>query len=269
MPPQRTASLKRVSSTFNNMKPTADIIDKIRKCLNLANGLNATPGEMEAAMAKAKELAMRHSIELASINMEQGKSVSDGDTISKDSTLRTRSKYQQPYHRWMIGALQEVFGVTIIKSIFHETNGVRITAIHVIGDATDVEITKVMFPYLEKIFPRILSAAVSKGSLRYSAADTNGCYRGLYEGIVTANKREVEKLNQTDKSLWGMVVFDRSKAIEKVVKEAFPGVMHHRSRAQKANMTAFAYGRAEGEKINLRQVSQAPQPKVKINSLLK
>jgi hypothetical protein len=67
------------------------VVDKIRKCLNLANGKNATQGEMENAMAKAKEIALRHNIELASINLSEGRNASAGMEIGKEAA-HTQSK---------------------------------------------------------------------------------------------------------------------------------------------------------------------------------
>ena len=48
------------------------IIEKIRKVLALANGKNAYEGEMITALAKAKEMAMRHGIDLATIDINKG-----------------------------------------------------------------------------------------------------------------------------------------------------------------------------------------------------
>ncbi len=66
------------------------ILEKLKKILRLAANEAATPGEVEAAMARAKEIAMQHNIDLAmvdhtdpntkakSIEVEKGEVAIDG-----------------------------------------------------------------------------------------------------------------------------------------------------------------------------------------------
>src|SRR6266545_1551430 len=95
------------------MKPTDEIVNKIRKCLALANGLNATQGEMETAMGKAKEIAMRYNIDITNVSMTDPTS-QGGMEIEEDRSLKIRSQYQQPYHKWIFHILEEVFEIRIL-----------------------------------------------------------------------------------------------------------------------------------------------------------
>jgi hypothetical protein len=63
----------------------ARIADKLRKLLTLA-GNNPSPEEAAAAFAKAQEMATRHRIELASLNMEDADSQMVHETIETSST---------------------------------------------------------------------------------------------------------------------------------------------------------------------------------------
>ena len=226
------------------MKPTDEIVERIRKCLALANGRNATPGEMEAAMGKAKEIAMRYQIDIASIDMKAGKSA--GASLNIDKTqLRVRSKNQQQYHRWIYGVLREVFGIRVI------TQG---PLIYFIGEATDVTISKELFPWLEEVFWSTFMRGVKSGLLeQYRAADRNGCYCGLYQGIIRNNEREEEKLNTTDKACMALIVIDKTALIEKRVEQEFPEMRKSKKRSLQMSSRSHAHGYATGIKTTLRQ----------------
>lgn len=235
------------------MKPTEEIVEKIRKCLALANGLNATQGEMEVAMAKAKEIAIRHNIDIASIGLDDP-NAKGGIDITTDKTLRTRSEYEQPYHRWIFNVLEEVFGVKVVRMIRRDYNGIRISCIVLIGDTVDVAIAKEIFPWLEKVFPRTLSRLVHARKLTYCAADTNGCYYGFYRGIVEANKREEEKLTKKEASSMALVVRKKEDLIQTELEEQFPHAKVRSTRHKEMNGEAFHYGKAEGSRIKLNQL---------------
>ena len=240
------------------------VIEKIKKILKLANGAGASQGEIEAAMAKAKEVAMRYNIDLASVDVGSEDELKASMSVEKDSSLRTRSKYKQPYHDWLFAVLEGVFSVKIIQTVHNEYNGKRISALHIIGETVDVAICKEVYPWLEKVFPRTLSKAVSQGILTYSAADTNGCYSGLYSGIIEVNRQEEEKLEVEDKNRYALVVKQKDELVQEKLQEEFPHLKYNKARARQYNPFAADYGRREGRKINLNQVG-AGSPASRLN----
>jgi hypothetical protein len=245
------------------MKSADEIIEKIRKCLALANGRNSTQGEMEAAMGRAKEIAMRHGIELGSLKMEDGLSKKTVDIVN-DGTTTTKTKFRQPYHRWICSALENIFGVRTIHVVTRSSAGVRILKLHIIGDPMDVEICKVLFPWLEKAFPAIFWNAVRMGHLGNCAAHANGCYQGIALGLRITNEREEEKLSSEDKNTWAMVVRNKSNAVQNKVSLDFPKLESKRARVRQSSEQARQYGRKKGEQINLRQMGNAPGKMVRI-----
>lgn len=232
------------------MKPSDEIVEKLRKILTLAGDRAAQPGEVEAAMAKARELAIRHSIDLASIEVGGNEKANGSINVERDSSLTIRSKYQQPYHRWVYAVLQDVFEVRVILSSHSTSGGTVVSRIHIVGETVDIAIAVAVFPYLEKVFPAILSKAVSSGILTYKAADMNGCYRGIYMGIREANEREKAKLNVEEKQCYALVVRNKETAM----KELFLLLQKARKSSLKMDMHAMAHGYHEGKKINLRQI---------------
>jgi len=251
------------------MKVSDEIIEKLTKILRLATDRAAQPGEVEAAMAKAREMAMRHSIDLASVNLNPDTKVEGGIQVEKNSTLKTRSKYKQPYHYWVFAVLQEVFEVKVIISECSDYNGGKvISAIHIIGEALDVAIACAIYPFLEKVFPATLSRAVSAGTLTYCAAHTNGCYRGIHWGIIEANRREREKFKPEEQQTLAMVVRKKEEVVQAAMHEMFPAIKKREEleakkkeegkekKARRVQMSweAVSYGHQEGKKINLKQV---------------
>ena len=236
------------------MKADSAVIEKIRKMLALAGDKAASKGEIENAMAKAKEIAMRHAIDIASIIPKNGNKATVHD-IQKDSTLKTRSVREQPYHRYVYNVIMEVFEIDLVRSGHKDCYGDWVTtAIHLIGDPTDIEIVKVIFPWLESIFPRTLSRLVKKHELTARAADANGFFLGMAQGIVEANKREEEKLSEEDKQTYALVVVGKQEAIQKAKEELFPKLNKPKSNRRAHNGFAIALGQEEGRKVNLNQV---------------
>lgn len=88
------------------MNASNDVIEKLKKVLNLATR-GATEGEMEAAWKRAKEIAMRYNIDLASVDVSDSKSTSKKKAEAGKFSIR--SKYEQPYHRWVNFVLEECF----------------------------------------------------------------------------------------------------------------------------------------------------------------
>lgn len=230
-----------------------EILDKLKKILTLAADKGAQPGEVEAAIARAKALAIRHSIDLASVDLTQDEKSASAIEVGKDE-VEIRSKYQQPYHPHVIWVLEAVFGVSIITHGFSSYGGKVVSRIVIIGEVIDVAIAKAVFPYLEKVFPATLSKAVSAGILTYCAAHTNGCYFGLRQGIIAANKREEEKLSKDDASKYALILVDKKALVQSAVEEEYPDLKSKAAREKQMNWVAAVYGKREGEKINLRQV---------------
>jgi len=218
------------------------VIEKIRKCLALSHG-NASQGEMEAAMGKAKELAMKHGIELASIDMAAGRSAGSSIEIDR-ADVQIKTSAQKPYHTWIYRVLRQCFGVQVIISG---------TEAIFIGEATDVAICRELFPYLEKVFPSTYYHAEKNGMVS-CAANKNGVFRGLCDGIIEVNKREEAKLTPKEASCWALIVVNKDALIEKRVEKEFPVLIYRKARAQQVSNSAYAFGRAKGQQIRLNQV---------------
>jgi len=239
------------------MKVSDEIVERIRKCLALANGLNATPGEIETALMKAKKIAMRYSIDLSSIGVDEEEKATGDLEVTQDKELKTRSKFRQPYHDWILTTLRAVFGVRPITVGHNTYNGFLVIRFILVGAGVDVAIAKEVFFFLEKFFPKTLNRAIKEGKLRECAAHINGYYNGLYKGIVEANRREEAALPPEDSSKWALVVRNKSDAIDLFIRGNHPNLKTPKYRAREYSDRAASLGYQEGRKINLHQIKSA------------
>ncbi len=237
------------------MKATDDIIEKLTKLLTLADpSRGGTPAEIELAMAKAKELAMRHSLDLAAIQAEKKDEKGIKVDVQTDQSLKIRTRFEQQYHSPIFSVLQHVFEVRVITSRWRCGPDTVIGAIYLVGEATDVAIAKEIFKWLETLFPKAFSAW-KKERLPIGPEWTlrNGFYAGLASGICKANKRAEEQLTKQENECYGLILRSKKEAVDAKVAEEFPNLKTpHRHRQMDGR--SFAAGQEKGEKIKLNRL---------------
>jgi hypothetical protein len=232
-----------------------EVIEKIRKILVLANNEGATEGEVKAAMAQAKKIAMRHAIDIATVDLDDKTTIKAGVAVARDNSVKIHCKYERPYHRYIFSTLMNVFGTMIIpRSIVRNRSNREILYVNIVGETTDVEICKVLIPWLEKVFPDTFNRYCKENGYPKTAAMANGCYSGLMTGIQEANIEIVESLAQDEKEIWAVAVVDKEKAIDDFVAEEFPNLETRKSKAVKFSHQAEQFGYSKGKEINLGQV---------------
>lgn len=233
-----------------------EIIEKLQKIMALATG-GATQGEMEAAMGRAKELALKYGIELATLPArEQNRSQLALD-VENNSGLKLSTRYEHPYHTWVLQTLGKAFGVKLILSRNRIGSHPYLHTIWLIGEKTDVAMVIALFPWLEGLFPKLYGKAVKEGRLPKNFAAANGFYFGLYSGIVSNNKRQEDALTGSDKTNWALVVRSKEEQIAETVALAFPELKEAKASHKKYNGQAINQGVIQGSKIKLGQIPGA------------
>lgn len=233
------------------------IIEKIRKCLALGNHASASQGEAQAALARAREIAMKHDIDLASIELEDPKAAPAVTEVKQDESQNIRSKFIQPYHKYVFSLLRKCFGVHVIQCRRPEYNGTVMVRLTFIGTPTDIAVAKEIMPFLESVFPKIFNRAVREGRLSERRADLNGCYEGIYYGILQENRRQEDALTPQQGQTWAVVVRHKEDAIEQFLKEQFPHLKEIKNREKQTSRHARNLGYEAGRKIKL---GQLPSP---------
>jgi len=245
------------------MKIDPEVLSKLTKILRLAGDKAAMPGEVEAAMARARAIAVEHNIELSAIDLNDNTKTKEAFQVVRDS-VKPCTATPRRYHRWVYRVIKQVFDVHVVLSTDSgpkASSRKRVSQVHLIGDPLDVAIVKEIFPFLEKSFAAIYSRAVSSGLLQDNAADANGCWAGVYTGILETNKREEEQAVKSATGITGnqyaLVLRKKEELIEAAAEKFFPNAKAGPARSQQRSVIAQAYGHAEGRKINLRQVGQS------------
>lgn len=235
-----------------------EVIDKLSKILALANDPAATTGEMEAALGKAKELALRYGVSLASVPTGRESKKGPALKVETNTSLVPKTRFKHAYHDPIFSVLIQVFGVRILltKHREHSSTHVSISNIYIIGEETDVALALVVYPWLERLFPRLFTTAIRDGEVAdRNRPAQNGFFWGLARGLIAVNKREEQKLNKEDSACWALVVRSKTDLIDQYMKEQFPKMKEARNTRLDLDDEAAMYGRAVGEKINLRQTT--------------
>jgi hypothetical protein len=237
------------------MKTSDEVIETLRKVLNLAHGMNATQGEVEAAMARAKEIAMRYNIDLATVQI--GQKDKSAFSIETDKTqVKIRSQHPQKYHDWIARTLMRCFDIHVIYLGRKGAAGIVF-----IGEKTDVAICVELFPWLEDVFYSTYYRGRKAGLYPISAASKNGVYAGLYYGIVEANKRMEEQIKRENPNAYALVVRSKEQAVQARVSNEFPKLeTPKKQRETQMNHRAYMHGKEKGRSIKLNQLAGAQNP---------
>lgn len=256
-PTSLAPTTKSLNKTHNNMNN--EIIDRLRKVLTLASR-GGTQGEMVAAMAKAKEMAMRHDIDLASISLDDPNAKSALAVETKtEAGVKTNSVFYRKHHTWIYNVIREVFHVHTIINVRPQGSRKKYMAIWMVGEVHDVAIAKEILKWLDDYFPKAYRDMLKQGRFQDTALFKNGFYRGLGLGILEANRRQEEKLVKDDANKWAMVVRTKQDAVQAKLAEDFPHLEQGKARSQKLSHMALAAGFEQGRQINLNQMGSAAQ----------
>lgn len=208
-----------------------DIIKKIQKLLALSKSSNQA--EAELAAIKANELLLKYKLSLSDIEEteESLAVVSYGDVFIK-------------MHRWKLVILQAISstngcGVSI------ETSGQR-KRFKIVGEETNVKITKMTVDYLLKAIERISKGDIPKmAKSKYRDDFKFGMARGI-------SSRLYNSVTEVDPSARALVI----KSCKKV-QDYFKGMALFDEPFKKENETAFQKGLISSKKIQLNKQCDA------------
>jgi hypothetical protein len=225
------------------------IIEKLKKILARASeGRGASEAEMQTAMAMAQKLAVENNIDLASIQLEDGK----GDIeIERVDVSSERSDGKRPHHHgiWMV--LMECFEVQLIL-----LGGSKFA---MVGEKTDVALATFCFHWLDKLYLSSFREWDKNSDMLYpEAMRRRGYYRGLTNGIIENNQHAKKEAVETAKAMsssaatsYELVVVKKEEAIKARYEEEFPHVRKGRSQHGAIDPEARAAGYSKGSTIKL------------------
>ena len=237
-----------------------DLVNKIRKLLALSEN-NDSQAQAEAALQKAKELAIRHDIDIASIQVFESKKESEPIVKSEGINLGKRKSVCQHFVSWI---LQNHFKVKIIYSggrYFGQT-------FTIIGKTSDIQIATYIQGFLNSEMMKLWHDYKDKNNA--PCAHRNSWLWGFYNGLTKKlENQEKESENncfqemelckgketvEQTKSCYALAKIDHKEQLEKKMEEFYPHLRkasrsstshHHSGEARQAGFSA-------GQNVNLR-----------------
>lgn len=227
----------------------SNILEKLKKILALAER-GATEGEMQAAMAKAQQLAIEHNIDLGSIQLDTGKA----PTIETDkNVLKSEASGQwRPHHDALYRILKACFQVEMIKTTWHDGKAAQAV---IVGEKTDVAIATYVWHWLDGLFPKLHRAYCNNLGISHTPADTavrrRSYYDGLEVGIISTNRRAVRAMDQANADKYAIVLVKKEEVVQARYKDEFPHVKKGSTRVKQTHDGAYYAGAEKGRTIKL------------------
>lgn len=246
----------QITSTTNTI--STDLVSKIRKLLQL--GTSGNEHEAERALLKARELAVRHEIDLAQIQLFTEDTYAK-EQIERGEDLRLGHKLSvhQKYITWL---LMHHFNVSIIYC-GNRYSGKRVVFI---GKKSDIEIATYVQQFLLSEFMRLWHSYQVTTGARVEVRNSYmyGLYNGLDTKLGDAKKtatqeriREIavcdgEEKAQAVEKQYGLVCVSQKEQLKKAEKKFFPSLTHSTTSTGRIHDGfAMESGRKAGQSINI------------------
>lgn len=224
------------------------IIKKIQKLLNLANGRNASEGEVKTAMQMAQRLMTKYKISIANI----------GDEKAKNCEIRHEEFFSRkgglnPADTCIINILLRFYRVRVLITHDFGKRGMML-----VGTPEDIEIAKYVHSYLRKTFFDCWNN-YKKENFR---AERSSYYRGLSYGIIEkldeAESQAKAEETETACQNYEIVLVNTKEAINNYINEIFGSrVKNERSRRVSSDSTSYHAGFTKGKTITINQAIKA------------
>lgn len=226
------------------------VMARLEKILTLAKNKGATEAEMNTAMAKATALAREHGIDLASVTADGEVKVEELETDFAESKTKTRQ--EQPYHMFIISVLMGVFHVRCNCGTYTDHNCMRyLTRITWIGEKTDVALAAYCWTWLEGLFPKCWLEYRKAHGIADNYISKRSYYRGLRDGIISANERAEAALPVDLKNRFALVLVKKTELVEKRYNAMFPGAKPISTFSTREDHGAKSAGYSKGQTIKL------------------
>ena len=226
-----------------NTKPSASIMDRIRKCLNLADiTKGATEHEALAAMSAAKKLMREHNLEMSDVELKQ--EAAAGATVTIDKRHR---KVESAWEVYLARGIDSLFGTRHYTT--KQRGETRITRVAFVGVGQDSQLAAESFAILVDI--------VYGMGCKYTAGVRGKEQTSYCLGVVnTLNKRAAESVpheetqeakNEDIKERGIMVI--KNAVIETKLKSL--GLRSGRRSNVSVNGDAYNRGKADGHTVDM------------------
>lgn len=234
-----------------------DVARKLIGLLAMASGNGATEAEMQNAMALAQRMALKHRIDLATINMEDAGVAPPPEEMTSEKIVVGDGPRRPPADRWLIAILMDHYNVEVVYHTDSRAaaDGGTGSKVSFIGRKSDVAFAIYAYGYMLKAFSRAWHQYKRKHGAPMSrrASFYYGVYSGLDEKLrQDRGDAERELLTDSTAAQYGLAVIQ-----EKDAREAFKSQLHPVLRKMKTpapniyHSGAVSDGRDAGRNITI------------------
>lgn len=238
------------------------VIDKIQKLLALA-GNNASQAQAEEAMKKAKELAVRHQLDISTLSAA---SPNKGMDVDKKGLVPDRIDPRAIEYNYVATALINCFDARCIKHTRSPSFGTfsegREIEFVFVAEKTDLVIINYCWTWLRSAYQKAFTQFLRKNNIHmryWTLEKRHAFYFGMTHGITEANKKAVQDLSASDKGKYAIVLADKQEEIAKYVKALFPNIDNRGSvtfRVDPEQQSTLQAGYRAGMEIKLNNALQ-------------
>lgn len=219
------------------------LIKQISKLLALGDATrNNSEEEALRALQKAKELMVKHNLDMSEVEATTSKEQKPSIIITQGEAHTIRHMYFPKYQKW-IGMV--VRSLTETEMIYQH-NSYRQTSMVFIGDANDVALAKAIFPILLKTVRRFARRHYGSG---WKTDHRNYADGFAYRLMQRARDMKID-LTPKQEQQWGLILYNKETAIAKVVGGMNLKMMRN-SRQRQNRPDAFVRGHEDGGRVNL------------------
>lgn len=258
----------------------AEIIDKIKKLLTRAEtSKGSTQAEAEGALMAAQRLAVKHGIDLASIDMTEDTSA--GEPIVQQPFTPTRegggvcAARLPSCHKFIAWILKPYFGVKIIEVTSFEKykdKGIekegRVKSLSFVGRQTNVAVAIYVYGYLHREFMDLWHK--HRKETQADMSSRNSFFYGLYQGLdqkLAKEKKKIEEeaqaqltqkagetpLASQQNTNLGLILIGEKEKIEQAVKGYHPRLKYTKvSEGNVDDHSSMYDGINKGKKIEIK-----------------
>jgi hypothetical protein len=249
----------------------AEVIDKIKKLLSRAEtSKGSTQAEAEGALMAAQRLALKHGIDLASIDMTEDTSA--GEPIVQQPFTPVRegggvcAARLPSCHKFISWILKSYFGVRIIEVTSYqeyEDKGIKksgnVKSLSFVGRQTNVAIAIYVYGFLHREFMDLWHK--HRKTVDAPMSSRNSFFYGLYIGLdeklnIEKGKVEAEAQEQLShanaNTSVAMILIGEKEKVEQAVKDHHPRLRYIKvGEGNTDDHGSVAEGRRAGKKIKI------------------
>lgn len=223
-------------------KSTREILDRIAKLMQMADG--GTQHEAETAAKLAQRLLMKYNLSMDDVNVD----IDESERAIQDDRFDMKDTWKKAEGNWVAVLYNQVAINNLCKVITH--SGGRWKDITIIG--TKANVSMIQFT-CQQLIPRLRQAEKNQWS-NYNGYDKRGVFRrgflfGAAVGVGQQLEAQLSQMKQEDKNVEGLIIYS-----DKAVQEYMANKWKHLGKGRRSGPSSrdgFQSGKAVGKSMSI------------------